>query len=353
MSFYKLKISSIQRPIKNALTLSLTVPEHLKEKFKFNPGQHLIFKFKIEDNEIRRSYSLNSCPFTEVNLEVTVKRVKGGLISNYINDHLNEGDEVEVMSPQGRFHAIINEKAYKTYFLFAAGSGITPIISILKSVLHGSPNSMINLLYGNTNQDSIIFKEDLDQLKLKYGNRLQIIHTLSSPKYWTTSQSWKGRKGRIDNECIEWFIEQNPPIAQNTEYYICGPGAMNVAVKTALLGLGVPKHLIHIEQFGSVSSQGTKKINGYGDALLISQLKGHDYAFKVPEGKTLLDVLKSQNVNPPYSCESGVCGTCTAKLIKGKVEMKSCMALDEKDIDNGLILTCQSIPMSEKVEIEF
>jgi len=190
--FHKLKISAVDNPIKDATTITFDVPDNLKDMFRYCPGQHLIIKFIINGKESRRSYSLNSSPYREEPLQVTVKRVKGGLVSNYIGDHLKIGDELEIMMPQGRFYADIKEAAYKTYFLFAAGSGITPIISILESVLIASPNSTVNLLYGNSNQDTIIFKKQLDDLLEEYPNRLRVVYTLSDPNVWSTWKQWKG-----------------------------------------------------------------------------------------------------------------------------------------------------------------
>jgi len=351
--FHKLKVLAIDYPIKEATTITFDVPSSLYESFHYFPGQHLIIKFMVNGEEARRSYSLNSCPFKEEALQVTVKRVKNGVVSNFVGDHLKVGDELEVMVPQGRFFADIKEDAYKTYFLFAAGSGITPILSILKSVLIASPNSIVNLFYGNANQETILFKEELEELQHQYPNRLQLIHTLSSPKVWSTWEQWKGRKGRIDAEAVEWFITNHPPIAQSTEYYICGPGAMNISVRNTLIGLGIPKELIHIEQFGGIIEELNTAIEAVDNAQLSVSLNGQNHQLSIPKGKTILQVLKDANTNPPYSCESGVCATCVAKVTKGKAEMKACMALEEKEIAKGMVLTCQALPVSEQIEVVF
>jgi len=352
--FHKLKVLAIGHPIKEATTITFDVPVHLYEAFSYHPGQYLIIKFKVKGEEIRRSYSLNSCPFKEEALQITVKRVKAGLVSNYVGDHLKVGDELEVMVPQGRFYARIAEEAYKTYFLFAAGSGITPIISILKSVLIASPNSVVNFFYGNANQDTIIFKKELDDLQIQYPERLQVVHTLSSPKIWSSWEQWKGRKGRIDADAVKWFITNHPPIAQTTEYYICGPGAMNVSVRNTLIELGVPKELVHIEQFdGGNIEEANSSIKAVDNAKLSVSINGKSHQIIIPKGKTILHVLKDANVYPPYSCESGVCGTCVAKVTKGKAEMKVCMALNDGEIAQGMVLTCQALPVTEKLKIEY
>ena len=351
--FHKLKVIGVDKPIKEATTITFDIPNSLYDKFNYHPGQHLIIQFLINGQEVRRSYSLNSCPFKAENLQVTVKRVKGGLVSNYVNDYLQVGNELEVMIPQGRFYADIQEAAYKTYFLFAAGSGITPIISILKSVLIASPNSVVNLFYGNANQDTILFKQELDKLQSQYPQRLQIVHTLSNPKVWSTWEQWKGKKGRIEAAAVEWFITKNPPIAQSTEYYICGPGAMNISVRNTLLGLQIPKKLIHVEQFGGKVEALNTTIQAVDNAQASVTLNGQTHHLTIPKGKTILQVLKEANTNPPYSCESGVCATCVAKVTKGKAEMKACMALEEEDIAKGMVLTCQALPVTDMIEIRF
>ncbi|MEM8906437.1 MAG: ferredoxin--NADP reductase [Bacteroidota bacterium] len=352
-SFHRLKILAIDYPIKEATTLTFDVPAPLREVFHYYPGQHLIIKFMIDGKEVRRSYSINSCPFREEALQVTVKRVKGGLVSNFVGDHLKVGEELEVMSPQGRFYVEVQKTAYKTYFLFAAGSGITPIFSILKSVLVASPYSVVRLFYGNTNQDTILFKSALEEWQAQYPQRLQMVHTLSQPKVWTTWEQWKGRKGRIDAAAVEWWIRHYPPIAQSTEYYICGPGAMNVEVRNTLLDLGVPKDLIYIEQFGGAIEALNTDIKAIEQAQLSAVLNGQLHELTIPGGQTILQALKEVGANPPYSCESGVCATCVARITKGKAEMKACMALEEEEIAGGLILTCQAVPITKAIAIQY
>lgn len=353
MQFHTLKVAAITHPIKDATSITFAIPDALYEQFNYYPGQHLIIKFMVNGEEARRSYSLNSCPHTNEDLQVTVKRVKGGLVSNYVNDQLKVGEELAVMIPQGRFFANIAVDAYKTYYLFAAGSGITPIMAILKSVLFASPNSRVHLFYGNANQDTIIFKDGLADLAQQFPQRLNVVHTLSAPKVWTSWEQWKGKKGRIDAEAVEWFISNYPPIAQTTEYYICGPGAMNTSIRKTLIGLDIPKELIHIEQFGGEVTALNTAIEAIDNAQVLVNVKGQEHAITIPKGQTILQVLKAQNITVPYSCESGVCATCVAKITQGTAEMKSCMALEDSDLANGLILTCQALPTSEKVHLTF
>lgn len=353
MKFYPLKVSAIQQPIQAAITISFEVPTHLRTVFKYYPGQHLILKFKIDGEEVRRSYSLHSCPFEEGALQVTVKRVKGGLISNYVNDQLKVETILDVASPQGRFYADIQEQEYKTYFLFAAGSGITPILAILKSVLLAAPNSAVNLFYGNTDQDTILFAEELKKLQQQYASRLRVVYTLSAPKVWTAWKQWSGRKGRIDAVAVEWFISNHPPVAQTTEYFICGPGAMNTTVKNTLIELGIPKAFLHIEQFGGQIATSNTSIPVVDQAALKATLNGKTHLLSIPTGQTILQTLKAAQLPVPYSCESGICGTCVAKISKGKAEMKTCLALEEQEVSDGWILTCQALPTSKNIEVAY
>lgn len=351
--FHKLKVSALQNPVKDAVSITFDVPESLYDKFSFYPGQHLIIKLNIDGEEVRRSYSLNSCPYTNEPLQVTVKRVKGGLVSNYLNDKLKSGDELEVMEPHGRFFADIHQKDYKTFFLFAAGSGITPVMSILKSVLNTAPKSVVNLFYGNSNQDTIIFKKELEHLQEQYDGRLNVVHTLSDPKVWSTWEQWKGKTGRIEADSVEWFINEFPPIAQHTEYFICGPGKMNVAVKKKLLELEIPADLIHIEQFGGADENMDISIEGAENAQLTANVNGQTFTTTIPRGATILKSLKAAKADPPYSCESGICATCVCKVTKGKAEMKNNLVLEEKDIQKGMVLACQAIPVTPEISVSF
>ena len=350
--FHKLKIKEIKKPLEKATSVTFEIPLGLKGQFSYYPGQHLVLKLSIDGKEVRRTYSLNSSPATDKDLQITVKRVPNGLVSNYINNHFKVGATVGVMVPQGRFFATVGARDYKTIYLFAAGSGITPIFSILKTVLHTAPQSTVNLMYGNKNQNTILFKDELYQLLKKYPDRLNVVYTLSKPKVWSSWKSWNGRSGKIDTDTVEWFIAHHPPYAQTTEYYICGPGNMNHSVRRTLIDLNVPKKMIHIEQFGGTTSPSVE-IKAYNNAKLKVNIDGRTIETTVTNDATLLQALKEKGLNPPYSCENGICGTCVAQLKEGTAQMKSCMALDDDDIDSGLILTCQAVPTSSVISIAY
>ncbi|CAL2080164.1 ferredoxin--NADP reductase [Tenacibaculum sp. 190524A05c] len=352
-NFYSLKVSEIKEQTSEAVAVSFDVPVELYDEFNYKPGQYLTLKFNIEEEEVRRSYSLCSSPFLEEAPTIGVKRVKNGLVSNYINDNLKVGDEVEVMIPNGRFFADVKADNYKTYYLFAAGSGITPILSILKSVLIGEPNSYIHMIYGNTNQETVLFKSELEKLRKEYPTRLILVHSLSKPKtsWFSSKKEFEYRKGRVDSEAINWFINEYPPYAQNTEYFICGPGKMIENTKEALKNIDVPDNRIFIESFGESSTN--NNLVGIEKAALKAKLNNQEINISIEKGETVLRALLNNKFNPPYSCEGGVCSSCVCKLKKGKVTMKKNMALSEKEVKEGYILTCQSIALTKEIEVVF
>ena len=350
--FHRLRIADLTRQTDDAMSVTFEVPASLREAFVYQPGQHLTIKFMIDGTEARRSYSLNSCPQLQEPLQVTVKRIKGGLVSNYVNDRLRVGDELDVMPPTGQFAADIQPDNYRHHFLFAAGSGITPVLSILKAVLHAEKYSFVHLFYGNKNKSSILFRTELDALQEQFPDRFTLVHTLSEP-YSDGSWWWNGRTGRIDQKAVAWFIDEHPPRAQTTEYFICGPGTMNTTVRETLLSLGVPQERVHIELFGGRVEAAQEDVQPVDRAHVCVTLDGKMIDATVPQGQTILDVLKANQHDPPYSCEAGVCSTCRAKLQRGTVHMRATFGLDEQDIGQGYILTCQALPTSPDLEISY
>lgn len=347
----KLKVVNIQQETKDAVSISFQVAEELKEQFSYKAGQYLTLEFNLNGEEVRRSYSLCSSP-KEDTLRIGVKRVKGGLVSNYINDHIQVGDEIEVLPPDGRFYADVKPENYKTYYLFSAGSGITPIFSILKTVLQTEPHSFVHLIYGNKSQESIIFKEELEQLQEQFPERFVVIHCLSKPKtnWFSSKKEFAYRKGRVDQEAILWFMNEYPPYAQNVEYFICGPGKMIENTKQVLQQIDVPNERIFVENFGGGQEE---TIQAVANAKLTATLNNEEIQTTITEGRTVLRALIDNGNQPPYSCEGGVCSTCMCKLIEGEVKMKKNLALTEKQVEEGYILSCQSIPTSETIKVQF
>ena len=354
--FYQLKVLEVKKETEDSASVLFDVPYELYETFNYKPGQYLTLKFTIQGEEVRRSYSLCSSPVIEEPLRIGVKRVKDGLVSNYINDHLKVGDIVEIMPPDGRFFADVKKENYKTYYLFSAGSGITPILSILKTILLIEKRSYVYMIYGNRNQDTIMFKDELEQLEKEYPDRFVLVQTLSRPKstwsdLWKSSKDSSFKKGRVDSEAIHWFINQHPPYAQNAAYYICGPGTMIQNAKKALKNIDVPDDRIFIESFGGSDSKDTTI--AFENAKLTAHLNGERIQVSIPKGKTILRTLINAGKEPPYSCEGGVCSTCICKLKAGKVHMKNNLSLTDTEVKDGYILSCQSIPLTEEIEVVY
>ncbi|MDY8137993.1 ferredoxin--NADP reductase [Aquimarina sp. 2201CG5-10] len=352
--FYPLKILEITKETENAYSITFDVPKEWSDIFNYKPGQYITLKFILNNEEVRRSYSICSSPMLNEPIRIGVKRVKEGLVSNHINDNLKVGDTVEVMPPDGRFFAEIKENNYKTYYLFAAGSGITPILSITKTILSTEKQSYVHMVYGNQNSDTIMFLESLKLLQKEYPDRFILIHTLSRPKsswsdLWKTSKDIPYRKGRIDSDCVTWFINEYPPYAQNAEYFICGPDTMIENTKKTLNKIDVPDTRIFTESFGSSSN--IDSTEGIKNAKLTARLQGEMVVTTIPKGKTILRALIDSGKEPPYSCEGGVCATCICKLTSGQVHMKNNLALDEQEVAQGYILSCQSIPITKEIEV--
>ncbi len=363
--FHQLKVQEVRQETPEAVSVTFEVPAGLSETFKYKHGQYLTLRFDINGQEIRRAYSMCSSPLDD-HITVTVKRVEGGLASNYIHEAVKPGTVVEVMPPEGRFFTDLNPENKKTYYLFGAGSGITPLMSILRTVLEEEPLSTVFLLYGNRTEESIIFRESLRELADRYAGQLIVEHILSRPPrekvkglagfFKKGAILWEGRMGRIDESNVQDFLNENPPRSRQVEYFICGPGTMIDTVENALQKHGVDKKHIHTERFISGTPQAAatngQAKSGAGTQVRV-HLDGQEIDLAINEGKTILDALIAKGYDPPYSCTAGACSTCMAKVLRGSVRMDACFALDEEEVEEGFILTCQSHPSSEEVEVTF
>jgi len=352
----------------DTVTLTFEMPVELHDLFAYKQGQYITLRVTLDGHEQRRSYSMSSSPL-ENKLSVTVKKVAGGLVSTYLHDGVQVGDQIEVATPDGRFYNMLHPDKRHTYYMFGAGSGITPLMSILKTILESEPMSAVFLLYGSRNEGDIIFREALDQLSERFAGQLQVEHVLSRPKkeagsgglfsmFKKSTTNWQGKTGRIDRQAATVFLDDNMPHGpeQDCVYYICGPGNMAESVKQALLPRGIEDKQIYTEVFASAHHQPgdvpDSAAAGGGQQVTV-HLKGDKFKLTVPDGATILDALIKNKYDPPYSCTAGACSTCMAKLIQGEVKMDACYALDDDEVKAGYILTCQSHPVTATVELTY
>lgn len=343
----------------DAVSISFEVPENLKNNFDFLPGQYTTLKLIVEGEHVNRSYSFCSSPFLNEPLTIAVKRVAGGKGSNYINDNFKVGAEVEVMEPMGNFHSPLNEANEKHYVLFAGGSGITPVFSILKSVLSKEPKSKVTLFYGNRNSSSIIFKGRIEKLGKENSSRLKVVHILDMEE-----AGWAGYTGFIVKEMALKLLRENTDLNfQYAEFFICGPTPMMKSAEEALHTLGIPKEKIHIEYFTAKADEDKKAADvgtaTAGETPFTGKAKvkiiydGNEREFEMSEKETVLGAALDAGYDPPYSCMVAACCTCRAKLISGKVEMDDRESLTDAEIAKGYVLTCQSHPKSNNVVLSY
>ncbi len=351
MKFYPLKISDVRRETKDCVSIAFEVPADLKEVFKFTQGQYLTLRTHIGEEDVRRSYSLCSSPL-EACWRVAIKKVDGGVFSSFSNEKLKKGDILEVALPDGRFFpaALAIEPAGK-YVLFAAGSGITPIISIIKTVLESVPDSEVALVYGNKNAASVIFREEIEGLKNRFLGRLRVVHILSRERMDT---EWQ--RGRIDKERLEQIFEKLPDLLDAEQYFVCGPEDMTANVREVLEKQGVSKSKIHFELFGTGKGIVKKQIAATPETVIAhAEIRLDGVRFDVPihEGQVVLDAALAAGADLPFACKGGVCCTCRAKLVEGEVEMEVNYALDPHEVAAGFILTCQSHPKTPTIKVDF
>ncbi|MFN7327592.1 MAG: 1,2-phenylacetyl-CoA epoxidase subunit PaaE [Chitinophagales bacterium] len=351
MKFHPLSVREIRQETPDCVSVSLDIPAHLQAEFQFTPGQYLTLRTELNGEEVRRSYSICTAP-SEQDCRVAIKKVPDGRFSSFANEVLQPGDLLEVMPPQGKFTHQSDPSLARTFVGIAAGSGITPVLSILKTVLFQEPNSQFLLFYGNRGFDHIIFREELEQLKNQYPNRLSVHHIFSRESMGNDLY-----QGYINGEKCQIFGRVFFKPQEVDAFFICGPEEMIFECKETLEQLGVDPKKIKFELFATGTSKQPKKEVKKEDVIdaEISVLQdGARFDFRLPsDGSTLLDAAMRAGADLPFSCKGGVCSTCKAKVLEGEVSMDLNYGLEPDEVAAGFVLTCQAHPKSDRVVISF
>jgi ring-1,2-phenylacetyl-CoA epoxidase subunit PaaE len=349
LHFHPLKVRTLRPDTDEATIVCFDVPADLRDTFRFNQGQYLTLRGDIEGQDLRRSYSICS-GVDDGELRVGIRKV--GAFSNWVNSRLREGDTIQVIPPQGHFFVPLDANAKRHYLGIAGGSGITPILSIMKTVLAREPRSTFTLIYGNRTQKSTMFKEELEDLKNKYLTRLSL-HNVFSREVTDSPLA----SGRLTREKIGEFLQALVDPKSVDHAFVCGPYGVNDEAEAALRDAGIAAERIHIERFGVPDSSGPVHVVQPGDAddatvVIIRDGLAREIRFK-KDDPSILDAAGAAGLDVPFSCKSGVCCTCRAKLLEGEVRMDRNFALEKHEVEAGFVLTCQSHPLTPRVVLSF
>lgn len=336
-----LKVREVVNIAKDAVNLVFEKPE----KFDYEPGQFITIIHEVNGKKIRRAYSLCTTPFEDEFPAVTVKRVEGGAMSNFLNEHIEAGAELEVMEPMGMFTTTYESTNQRDAVFFGGGSGITPLISIVRSMLLKEPESRATLVYGNRSIEFVIFKDLLDELQAKYEGRFKVIHILEDGE--------ADHIGRPTPEMIKEICE-SLAATDKTEFYVCGPQPMMDTVSAGIELGGYPTGNIRLESFEAGKTSPTEIIDQEtaGESEVAILLDGEEYAITVSKGASILDSALDDDLDMPYSCQSGLCTACRGKCLEGKVSIDEAEGLSQEELDEGYVLTCVGKPLTDRVKIE-
>jgi ring-1,2-phenylacetyl-CoA epoxidase subunit PaaE len=354
VNFHSLEVAELVSETADATSIRFHVPEDLRAAFRFKPGQHLTLRAEIGGEEVRRNYSLCVAP-DEGALKVTVKRIAGGLFSTWANEALKPGDRIDVMEPHGSFTWDFRPGAANHYVAFAGGSGITPIMSLIRTAMIEEPGSRFTLLYGNRDSQSVIFLEALARLKNRYMSRLEIHHFLAEE-----SEDIELFNGMLDRSKCDAVLEELVDPEGATAFFICGPGPMMDSAEAALKARGIAGDRIHIERF--TADRPPQALQAQLEAMsreargleMLVTLDGRKR--RVPfdaEAGNILDSARRAGLPAPFACKAGVCATCRARVVSGEVEMAARYGLTDEEIAAGYVLTCQSVPKGEGLEVDY
>lgn len=344
--FHRIPVAAVDPITADSTLVTFAVPEALQDQFRFEPGQHVAVRTDLGGEGVRRSYSI-CAPATRAQLRIAVKHIPGGVFSGYVADQLKAGDVLEVMTPAGSFSSRLHPLHRKHYVGLVAGSGITPVLSILATVMELETESRFTLIYGNRTRESTMFHAELDRLESRYADRLEIRHVLSSDPRHIPELS-----GRIDADRLTGWLTTDLRPDTVDEWFLCGPAAMSTGARETLMGRGVDPERIHLELFTGFGRTDAPA-RDYQAATVTFQLSGKTLAFGLQAGETILEGALQTGSSAPYSCMGGACGTCRAKLLDGTVEMDQNFALGRDDLEAGYILTCQSHPTSAAVSVDY
>jgi ring-1,2-phenylacetyl-CoA epoxidase subunit PaaE len=352
--FHPLTIASIEPVTDDSVAITFDVPEHLKDDYAFSHGQHLTIRTELAGDDVRRNYSICS-PVSSGVLRVAVKRLPGGAFSEHALDVLEPGDVLDVMTPSGRFFTELDPGQSRHYVCIAAGSGITPVLSIVATALETEPASAVTLLYGNRTHKSVMFLEELEDLKDRYPERFHLVHVLSREP-----QEVELFSGRLDADRLKRIVDTVLPVDTVDEWFLCGPFEMVSSLRSLLVAEGVPKKSVHAEVFHVEATPPVRRTPAVGEtapeggADVTITLDGRTSSFRLAtDGPSVLEAALTVRADAPFACKGGVCGTCRAKVVEGTVEMDSNYALEPDEVDAGYVLTCQSHPTSDTVVVDY
>ena len=334
-------IKEVVRVAKDTVNLVFEKPE----QFHYEPGQFITIIQKVSGKKIRRAYSLCTTPYEDKDPAVTVKKVKNGAMSNYLNDQVKAGDKIEIMEPMGMFTTQYNRSKTRNAVFFGGGSGITPLISIMRTILLKEPKSTITLVYGNRSEEYIIFKELIQNLEAKHTDRFRVIHILEKGEAHFNGLLTKTLVKQICHEIS---------VTDQTEFYVCGPQPMMGVAIDGLKDAGYPEHSIRMESFeaGKTSPKEIIDSNDHGESEVTILLDGREYSITVAKNSSILDTALNDNLDMPYSCQSGLCTACRGRCTKGGVSVDEAEGLSQEELDEGYVLTCVGKPLTDRVRIE-
>ncbi len=353
--FHSLRVASVARNTRDAVVVTFDLPDALMSDFSFLPGQYLTLRTQLNGEELRRSYSICSAPQDRV-LRVAIKRVDEGSFSSWANHELQAGQTLEVMPPAGNFTVDFSPENARQYVAFAVGSGITPVFSLIKSALAIEPNSRFTLFFGNRASSSVLFREEIEDLKNRYMDRFSLVYIMSRE-----SQDIELFNGRLDGDKVDQLMSAWMSPDDIDYAFVCGPQTMTESVVEHLQARGIPKANIKFELFGAPKGPRALRTGndaptapGKGQCEVTVVQDGHSRSFVIDKNKdSVLDSALAQGIELPYSCKGGVCSTCRCKVIEGEVDMDANFALEDYEVARGFVLSCQSFPVSDRLVIDF